>query len=155
MNNRRLWNSHQTHKFLRAEASRESQNWCFQRFSRNIFHRLHHVDLSEYMQDWEQCRQNVPCVPRDRFKCLRDLNLLEYAQFTECHSKLGNGCFTILFDGAYFLLAVMVEGDESSQLKRANQQAVLAGYRLLLTALEKGSKLLTSEINLPFLDLFA
>ena len=28
--------------------------------------------------------------------------------------KPGNGCFTILFDGAYFLLAVMVEGDESS-----------------------------------------
>ena len=30
------------------------------------------------------------------------------------------GCLTILFDGAYFLLAVMVEGDESSQLKMAN-----------------------------------
>ena len=54
-----------------------------------------------------------------RFECLRDLNLLEYA-FTECHSKLGNGCLTIFLDGAYFLLAVMVEGDESSQLKRAN-----------------------------------
>ena len=26
----------------------------------------------------------------------------------------GNGCLTILFPGAYFLLAVMVEGDESS-----------------------------------------
>ena len=38
----------------------------------------------------------------------------------QCHSKLGNGCLTILFDGAYFLLAVMVEGDESSRLKRAN-----------------------------------
>ena len=25
-----------------------------------------------------------------------------------------------LFDGAYFLLAVMVEGDESSQLRMAN-----------------------------------
>ena len=30
----------------------------------------------------------------------------------QCHSKPGNGCFTILFDGAYFLLAVMVEGDD-------------------------------------------
>ena len=28
--------------------------------------------------------------------------------------------FTILIDGAYFLSAVMVEGDESSQLKLAN-----------------------------------
>ena len=26
----------------------------------------------------------------------------------------------ILFEGAYFLLAVMVEGDESSQLRAAN-----------------------------------
>ena len=38
----------------------------------------------------------------------------------QCHSKLGNWCFTILFDGAYFLLAVMVEGDESSRLRMAN-----------------------------------
>ena len=28
---------------------------------------------------------------------------------------MGNGCFTILLDGAYFLSAVMVEGDESSR----------------------------------------
>ena len=34
-------------------------------------------------------------------------------------SKLGNGCFTILFNGAYFLLAVIVAGDENSLLKRA------------------------------------
>ena len=34
--------------------------------------------------------------------------------------KTGNGCFTILFDGAYFLLAVMVEGDESSRPRMAN-----------------------------------
>ena len=38
----------------------------------------------------------------------------------QCHSKLGNGCFTILFDGAYFLSAVMVEGDESGRLRMAN-----------------------------------
>ena len=53
----------------------------------------------------------------------------------QCHSKLGNNCFTILFDGAYFLLAVMVEGDKSSQLRMANYPAVLAGYWPLLTAL--------------------
>ena len=41
----------------------------------------------------------------------------------------------ILFKGAYFLLAVMVEGDESSQLRIANLLAVLAGYQPLLTAL--------------------
>ena len=55
----------------------------------------------------------------------------------ECHSKQGNGCFTILFEGAYFLLAVMVEGCESSQLRMANQLAVLASYQHLLTALQK------------------
>ena len=34
--------------------------------------------------------------------------------------KTGKLMFTILFDGAYILLAVMVEGDESSQLRMAN-----------------------------------
>ena len=34
--------------------------------------------------------------------------------------KVGNVCFTILFDGAYFLSAVMVEGDESNRLRMAN-----------------------------------
>ena len=34
--------------------------------------------------------------------------------------KLGNGCFTILLDGAYFQLAVMVQGDEISRLRMAN-----------------------------------
>ena len=33
---------------------------------------------------------------------------------------LGNGYFTILFDGAYFLFAGMVEGDDSSRLRIAN-----------------------------------
>ena len=54
-----------------------------------------------------------------RFERFTDLKLLEYA-FKLCHSKLGNGCFTILFNGAYFLLVVMVEGDKSSQLNMAN-----------------------------------
>ena len=31
-------------------------------------------------------------------------------------SKLGNRFLAILFDGAYFFVAVMVEGDESSPL---------------------------------------
>ena len=43
-----------------------------------------------------------------------------YKICVQCHSKLGNWCFTILFDGAYFLLAEMVEGDESSRLRMAN-----------------------------------
>ena len=34
--------------------------------------------------------------------------------------KLEHGCFTMLFNVAHFLLAVMVEGDESSRLRMAN-----------------------------------
>ena len=41
-----------------------------------------------------------------------------------------------LFDGAYFLLSVIVEGDESSQLRMANEPAVFFGYWPLLTALQ-------------------
>ena len=40
---------------------------------------------------------------------ITDLKLL----CVQCHSKLGNRCFTIiLLKGAYFLLALMAEGDE-------------------------------------------
>ena len=46
---------------------------------------------------------------------------------------LGNGCFTILFDGGYFLLAVMVEGDESSWLRMANQPS---SFRQLLALID-------------------
>jgi len=46
-----------------------------------------------------------------RFEHFTDLNL--YNICVVSHSKLGNGCITILFSGVYFLLAVMVEGDES------------------------------------------
>ena len=58
MNSRRLWNSHQRHKFLRAEASRDIfkllvSEMAFQGFSRGIFHCGCHVVSSEYTQDWE------------------------------------------------------------------------------------------------------
>ena len=55
-------------------------------------------------------------APFERFT---DLNPFKCA-FNCSHSKLGNRCFTTLFDAAYFLLAVMVEGDESSRLRMAN-----------------------------------
>ena len=73
MNSRRLWNSHQRHKFLRNEASGDILKFRvseiafpIQRFSRGIFHRGPHVVSSEYTQDWEQCRRNVPSVPPHR-----------------------------------------------------------------------------------------
>ena len=36
----------------------------FAGYSRDIFHRGHHVVSSEYTQDWEQYRQNVPGIPQ-------------------------------------------------------------------------------------------
>ena len=53
-----------------------------------------------------------------RFERFTDLNLSKIR--VQSHSKLGNGWVTILFSGAYFLLAVTVEGDESSCLRVAN-----------------------------------
>ena len=66
-----------------------------------------------HAQDWEQCRQNVSGIPLH----FTDLNLFKYA-LNVIH--MGNGFFTILFYGGYFLLAVMVEGDESSRLRMTN-----------------------------------
>ena len=86
-----------------------------------IFHLGHHsqntrktvnnaVKMSQVFQDITRF---------ERFTDLNVLTLLGYLT-VQCHSKLGNRCFTILFDGACFLLAVMVEGDESSRLRMAN-----------------------------------
>ena len=55
-----------------------------------------------------------------RFEHFTDVNL--YKICVQSHSKLGNGCVTILFSGAYFLLAVTVEGDESSRLRKTSRQ---------------------------------
>ena len=52
------------------------------------------------------------------FKRFTGLNLLEYV--FNVIQNWDNRCFTILLDSAYFLLEVMVEGDESSRLRMAN-----------------------------------
>ena len=54
-----------------------------------------------------------------RFKRFTGLNLLEYA-INDIQNWETDALQLFLFDGAYFLLAVMVEGDESSQLRMAN-----------------------------------
>ena len=71
MNSRRLWNSHQRHKFLRAEASGHILKFrvsemAFPGFSRGIFHLGCYVVSSEYSQHWEQCHRNVTGIPRHR-----------------------------------------------------------------------------------------
>ena len=123
MNSRRLWNSNQRNKFLSAEASP------------GIFHRRHHMHVvsSICTQDWE--------VP---LKCPKGFHkIAQYEHFTPCLNmrsrsfKTGKQMlYNLLYNNAYLLLAVMVEGDESMPaIRMANYPAVLAGYWPLLTAL--------------------
>ena len=66
MNSRWPWNSHQRHKFLRAEASgdilkdRVSAIAFTGVFKRYLFHRGHHVVSTKYTQDWEQIPSKCP-----------------------------------------------------------------------------------------------
>ena len=71
-----------------------------------------YVVWSEYTQDWEQCRQNVPGVPGHH--TVRTFHRSKPLNMHSMSFKTGKRMLTIFFDGAYFLLAVMVEGDESS-----------------------------------------
>ena len=124
MNSRRLWNSHQKHKLLRAEASWDilklrAPKLPFPGFLRGILRR--HVVSSEYMQDWEQCHRHVPGVPKNRtFEHFTDLNLFKFKYSFNVIQNWETNALQILFDAAHFLLAVMVEEDESSQLRMAN-----------------------------------
>ena len=119
-NSRQPWDSHQRHKFWRAEASRNILkirvlkikfpgvfNRCFPLWMPCCSVRIH-------ARRGTLCRRNVPGIPQH--------NMVQmFHRSVQCHSKLGNGCFTILFDGAYFLLAIiMVERDTSSQLRMGN-----------------------------------
>ena len=114
----RLWNSHQRHKFLRATASRDILKF---RVSEMVFPGV----FRRYFPPRMPCCfiRIHPKLGRMPSKCLRrsttshDSNISDQSKPVEicvqCHSKLENGCFTILFDAAYFLLAIMAEGDES------------------------------------------
>ena len=120
MNSRRLCNSHQRHKFLRAEEARNilkiisslrnGVSRVFQEVFSTADTMLFHQNTRKTGNNAVEMSQAFQDIPR--FKHFTDLNL-----FINMRS---NWCFTILFDGAYFLLAVMVKGDESSLLRMAN-----------------------------------
>ena len=55
-----------------------------------------------------------------QFERFIDLNLFTHVFNCNVIQNQEIRCFTALFDGAYFLLAVMVERDESSLLRMAN-----------------------------------
>ena len=125
MNSRRLWNSHQRHKLLRAEASWDilkfrAPKLPFPGFLRGIFRR--HVVSSEYMQDWEQFAVDMSQAFQKiaRFEHFTDLNLFKFKYSFNVMQNWETNALQISFDAAHFLLAVMVEEDESSQLRMAN-----------------------------------
>ena len=123
MNSRRLWNSYQRHKFLRDILKFRVVEMLFPAVFKRYFRRGRHVVSSEYIENTRKTGNNNVAMSQAlhdiaRFERFTDLNLFKIC--AQCHSKLAKGCFTILFDGAYFLFAVMVEGDESSRLRMAN-----------------------------------
>ena len=124
MNTRWLWNSRQRHKFSRAKASRDILKIrVLEMALPGVFKR--------YFAPWMPCclvriharlgtmPSKCPGIPR--YCKVRMFHRSTAVRICiQCHSKLGKGCFTILFNGVYYLLAVMVEGDKSSQLRMAN-----------------------------------
>ena len=55
-----------------------------------------------------------------RFENFTDLNLFKFKYSFNVMQNWETNALQILFDAAHFLLAVMVEEDESSQLRMAN-----------------------------------
>ena len=140
MSSERLWNLHQRHKFLRAEASSDILKF---RVSEIEFSRV----FKRYFPLLTPCcfvviHPGLGTMPSKCPKCSTTLTVRTFHRSkpvqicVQCHSKLGNRCFTISFDAAYFLLVVLADEDESSQLTMAIQPAVLAGYPPLLTAMD-------------------
>ena len=102
---------HQRHTFFRAEASWDILKFGVSTadtmlFRQNTCDFKHTVEMSQAFHD---------VVWLERFT---DLNLFKYAFNVIQNWK--TDALQILFDAAYFLLAVTVEGDESSRLRMAN-----------------------------------
>ena len=111
MNSRQLWNLHQRHKVLRTEASRDILEF---RVSETPFPGVFkkYFSTTDAMLLHQQCRRNAPGV--SLHDTVRTFHRSKPVQIcVQCHSSS-------LFKGTYFLLAVMVGGDESSQLRMAN-----------------------------------
>ena len=131
MNSRRLWNSHQRHKFLGAEASRDILKI---RVSEMVFPGVFKRFFPQRMPCcFVRTNARLGTLPS---KCPRRSKASDGVKRSTDLTCLNNFMCSMLFKtGAYFLLAVMVERDESRGLRMTNQQVVLAGYRPLLTAL--------------------
>ena len=122
MISRWLWNSYQRHMFLRAKAYRDIMKFrvselaflgVFKRYFLLWMLSCCFITIIATLGTTIEMSQAFHDIAR--FECFTDLNVFKQLCI-QCYSKLEHGCFTILFDAAYFLLAVMVEGDESSRL---------------------------------------
>ena len=81
MNSRRLWNSHQRHKFLRVEAAGDILKSYFQGFSRSIFHHeavLFHQNTRKTGNNAVEMSQAFHDI-FTWFESFTDLNLFKYA----------------------------------------------------------------------------
>ena len=110
------------HKFVRAEASRDILKFRvsempFPGVFKRFFHRGRQLVPPEYIENTLKTGSNAVEMSQvfhdiAWFEHFTDLNLF-LKIYVLCHSKLANS-------GAYFLFAVMVEGNESSRLRMAN-----------------------------------
>ena len=159
MNSRQLWNLHQRHKFLRAEASRHILKFkvsemafagvlkrYFPLRTPCCFVRIH-IRLETMPQKIKLMFQVLHDITR--FKRFTDLNLFKYA--FHGIQNWERSALQLQFDGAYFLLQVMVEGHESSRLRMANQPAVLAKCKCSPCATQQ---IFRNEIHMHVINLF-
>ena len=147
MNSKQLWNSHQRHKLLWAKASRDILKIRVLEMAFPRVFRIHaslETMTSQVFQDIAQFKRFTG----------QGLNLFEYA-FNFIQNWDRKRMLYNFIRRCLFFLAVMAEGDESSQVRMANQPAVLASYQPLLTALRvKGvlsMLLIYSVLKLTFL----
>ena len=116
MNSKRLWNSHQRHKFLGAEASRDILKI---RVSEMVFPGVFKRFFPQRMPCcFVRTNARLGTLPS---KCPRRSKTSDGVKRSTDLTCLNNFMCSMLFKtGAYFLLAVMVERDESRGLRMTN-----------------------------------
>ena len=142
MNTRQFWNSHQRHKFLRAEASRDILE--FQSLRNGISRGFQEVfSTMDAMLFHENTLGTMPLIHNITwFELFTNLSLFKYA-----FNVIQNWESDVLQFYSMVLIFCQQLWQRGSQLRMANQQVVLAGYRPLLTAL--AVQFLAKQLHAP------
>ena len=142
MNSRQFWNSHQRHKFLRAEASRDILE--FQSLRNGISRGFQEVfSTMDAMLFHENTLGTMPLIHNIAwFELFTNLSLFKYA-----FNVIQNWESDVLQFYSMVLIFCQQLWQRGSQLRMANQQVVLAGYRPLLTAL--AVQFLANQLHAP------